>query len=230
MSIKQVINRRKFFSLLSVSTTSAFLSFNLYGDILTVLSNPTVCENFPNQKRLPFTLNELILKEPKDTLEENTCYFTSWSESLEYMQVMQYIQDTINKNKIKIPKGNIVVLGEYRSKIVDMLRKKYKYKNSCIGIEIFKYTNYPKLVINDLKLLKAGDLGPISFGWNSVLLDWEKNPRLKLAGFNFLKQSLVPGGFLIDISLKKLPKDLNTKELKLFKASKYGTTWQKIPV
>ena len=225
---KEIMNRRKFFSLLSVSTVSALLSANINNDILSFLK--AIYEKSQNKQRLPFTINELILKESEDLIERDPYYLKKWSESFEYVQDMKYIGkaiNTINQSKIKIPKGNIIVLGAYNCRVVDMLMKKYMYRD-CIGVDTVKHTNHPRLVVHDIKLLKSGDFGPIGFGWNSVLSNWEQNPRSKLAGFNFLKESLVFGGLLIDRPLERLPKDLNTKGLKLMKISKKGTCWQKV--
>ena len=223
-SVKSM-DRRKFLSFLTGLSASSLLSVSLYDEVLCSFTG--VHRTVKGEKTLPFTIHELILKAPKDIMETDPHYLKMWSESSKYIQTMQVIEKAIKSSKAELPQGNIVVLGAYKCEILDMLKRKYISKN-YIGVDTTKYTDHPNLVINDVKTLKAGDLGPISYGCNSVFLDWKQDPRSKLAGFNFLKESLVSGGLLIELPSRQLPRDLNTKGLRLINSSRLAMTWKKV--
>lgn len=177
-----------------------------------------------SETTLPFTVEELILRRPMDSIDENPYYLNSWTGYPEYIRAI--------KNKFhedlpkRLPEGKVVVLGAYKCESLDLLIEKYGSEN-CIGVDAVKYVDHPNLIIKDVRSLKPGDLGPISFGWSNVC-SWTLSPRSKLAAFNFLKESLVPGGVFLDLVSMELPKDLNTNGFQLVKPHIAGTAWRKV--
>ena len=220
--MKYHIKRRKFLSFFTRMTPFLLLCTSLGNKVFLFFTGTHGAVK--KDKTLSFTISELILKK-QDTIERNPYYLKNWNGSSEYIQEMWLIEKLINQSKQDCPKGNIVILGAYK-RILDIMVKKYGSEN-VIGVDEIKYTDHPNLIVSDIKLLKAGDLGSISLGWNNISL-WREAPRLKLAGFNFLKKSLVPKGILVELPFRELPRDLNTQGLTLIKSSQHATTWRKV--
>ena len=204
------MKRRNFLPFLTAFPILPLCSIGYLNQILKgLITESNISLDLKNKNTLPFTLKELFLRRPTDLIEIDPYYLRKMRES--FINNIGYIEKNNKISKIKISKGNILILGSFHYNIVSLLKRIHKTAN-CIGFDSVQSANQIRVV---------------KFGWNNVFTNWENNPRLKLSGFNFLKETLVPGGYLIDSPINELPKDLNTNSLKLIATTQLSTTWRK---
>ena len=209
---RKFMKRRNFLPFLTVFPVLPLCSIGYFNEILKNLINESnISSDLKNKNTLPFTMKELLIKQPTDLIEKNPYYLLKMNKM--YLDNVETIRKANKRfKKIKTMKGNIVIIGAFHYKIASLIKGIYKNVN-CVGFDSFETGNKIK---------------SIEFGWNNILINWIDNPRLKLSSFNFFKKTLIPGGYLIENPINQLPKDLNTNGLKLIKTSKLATTWKKI--
>lgn len=177
------------------------------------------------EDRLPLSVQDLAKKFATDKVDLEINYLETWDvQNQYYSDAKNFLENHVFP--LDVPHGKKVILGTYKHFSLNMFCKNYEQKD-CIGVDIFNYQEHPQLLVKDVRELKNNELGELAIGWNNVSV-WSGSPRSKLSGFNFIKNSLVPGGILIENPTRYIPQDLCFKNFQLLHQDSFGSIWRKV--
>ena len=141
-----------------------------------------------------------------DLIDQDSNYLLSFPEGR--VQQQRFCHEFLKPKvfPINLPSGYIVELGAWDGGTLDYLSSYYG-KTRCIGYDVVNYSNRQDLIIKDVRNISSRDFRKIALGRNHVS-SWHSSFYSRLAGLKYLASNLEVGGYLIEDTTRRIPKNI----------------------